>query len=111
MSTLDGARERLEQALQQLETALRNGARLVPPPAESAAASTDHAPSYAPVAGPSENEAMLARDLELLRAECDGLRRSLDEALNRNRALAETVGEVTGKLDRTIGELAYIVEG
>ena len=54
---------------------------------------------------------MLARDLELLRVECDGLRRALDEALARERALLETVGEVTGKLDRTIGELADIVEG
>lgn len=91
MSTLDGAQQRLESALQRLEAVVRDGGR--------------------PAAAPSGNEAMLARDLELLRAECDGLRRALDEALASNRALADTVGEVTGKLDRTIGELVDIVEG
>jgi hypothetical protein len=91
MSTLDGACQRLEKALASLETALRD--------------------TSLPAAAPSENEAVLARDLELLRAECDGLRRALDEALTSQRALAGTVGEVTDKLDRTIGELAEIVEG
>ena len=89
MSTLDGACQRLERALASLETALRD--------------------SQGPLALPSENETMLARDLELLRAECDGLRRALDEALTSQRTLADTVGEVTDKLDRTIGELAEIV--
>ncbi|HMR30627.1 MAG TPA: DUF4164 family protein [Geminicoccaceae bacterium] len=91
MSTLDGARQRLERALESLEAGLHASVR---PPAPS-----------------SESEAVLARDLELLRIECDGLRRALDEALARERALVDTVGEVTGKLDRTIGELADIVEG
>lgn len=91
MSTLDGARQRLEKALESLETVLREAPR--------------------PAAATSDNEAVLARDLELLREECNGLRRALDEALTRERALADTVGEVTDKLDRTIGELADIVEG
>lgn len=91
MSTLDGARQRLESALERLETVIRDGVR--------------------PAAAPSDSEAMLARDLELLRAECGELRQALDEALSSRRALADTVGEVTGKLDRTIGELADIVEG
>jgi hypothetical protein len=104
MSTLDRARERLERALQQLETAVRDRAR----PAAAAPGS----PAATSASGePSAKEAMLTRDLELLRAECDGLRRSLDEAQTRNRALADTVGQVTGQLDRTIGELADIVEG
>ena len=40
-----------------------------------------------------------------------GLRRELDAALFSNRALAQTVADVGGQLDRTIGELADIVEG
>jgi hypothetical protein len=91
MSTLDGARQRLEDALERLESIVRSRGAVA--------------------AAPSESEAVLARDLELLRVECDGLRRALDEALAGNRVLAETVGEVTGKLDRVIGELAEIVEG
>lgn len=91
MSTLDGARQRLERALESLEVGLRASAR--------------------PAAPPSDSEAVLARDLELLRIECDGLRRALDEALSRERALVDTIGEVTGKLDRTIDELAEIVGG
>ena len=91
MSTLDGARQRLDRALESLEAELRTALRPAPPS--------------------SESEAVLARDLELLRVECDGLRRALDEALARERALLDAVGEVTGKLDRTIGELADIVEG
>jgi hypothetical protein len=91
MSTLDGARQRLENALERLESAVRSrGAATV---------------------APAESEAVLARDLELLRSECDGLRRALDEALASNRVLAETVDEAAGKLDRAIGELADIVEG
>jgi hypothetical protein len=96
MSTLDGARQRLESALERLETAIRDNVR------------RDGAQ---PAAAASDSEAMLARDLELLRAECGELRQALDEALSSRRALADTVGEVTGKLDRTIGELADIVEG
>lgn len=91
MSTLEGAQRRLERALESLEAGLRTTAR-----------------SAAPA---SDNESVLARDLELLREECDGLRRALDAALARERALAETVGEVTNRLDRTIDDLAEIVEG
>jgi len=91
MSTLDGARHRLEAALKRLEAVVADTARSSRRPAES--------------------ESVLARDLELLRVECDGLRRELDAALFSNRALAQTVADVGGQLDRTIGELADIVEG
>lgn len=91
MSTLNGARQRLERALESLEAGLRAAAP--------------------PMRPGSESEAVLARDLELLRVECDSLRRALDEARASRRALASTVDEVTAKLDRTIEELAEIVEG
>ena len=91
MSTLEGARQRLEAALGQLEAALRDGG----------AASALHA---------ADGESELGRDLELMRAECDGLRRALDTAEARNRRLAEAADEVAGRLERSMRELADLAE-
>jgi hypothetical protein len=45
-----------------------------------------------------------------MREECDGLRRALDAAEARNRRLAEAADEVAAKLDRSMRELADLVE-
>jgi CHAD domain-containing protein len=91
MSTLQAARLRLETALERLEAALRAGG----PRPELAA---------------GETERTLGRDLELLRTECDGLRRALEAAEARNRRLAEAADEVAERLEQSIGELAEMVE-
>jgi hypothetical protein len=91
MSTLEEARRRLEAALEQLEAAMRAGGV-----AASLAAGT--------------SEAELGRELELMRAECDGLRRALDTAEARNRRLAEAADEVATRLERSMRELAELAE-
>jgi hypothetical protein len=93
MSTLQAARLRLEAALERLEAALGAGGGPVQP-----------------ARLPGESELVLGRDLELMRAECDRLRRALEAAEARNRRLAEAADEVAGRLDRSIGELAELVE-
>jgi hypothetical protein len=91
MSTLQAARLRLETALERLEAALRaGGAR--------------------PLRTDGETELALGRDLELMRAECDDLRRALDAAEARSRRLAEAADEVAERLEQSIGELAELVE-
>lgn len=46
-----------------------------------------------------------ARDCELLRAECDGLRRELSGVIERHAKLENASREVERRLDRVIGEL------
>lgn len=93
MSTLDAARLRLEAALERLEAAMQAGGGTA---------------SIGGAAGDSERA--LGRDLELLREECHGLRQALDAAEARNRRLAEAADEVAAKLERSMQELAELVE-
>jgi hypothetical protein len=93
MSTLEAASRRLERALDLLEAAIRQGQG-----------------DLAAAAARSQAEATLGRDLELMRSECDSLRRALEAAEVRNRRLAEAADEVAGKLERSMQELAELVE-
>lgn len=45
-----------------------------------------------------------------LRAECDGLRRELDEALSRHARLAAASEEVNARLSRVIGDLDELAQ-
>jgi hypothetical protein len=54
---------------------------------------------------------VLARDCELLRAECDDLRRALEAAEARAARLDEAAAAVGLRLDRTVAELRETLGG
>ena len=84
------AEERALSALSRIETALRGGA-------------VD--------AGMALERATLERDCELLRVECDTLRRRLAGVDERGAKLAAIVGQVEGRLDGAITQLDELAEG
>lgn len=100
MSELDAAQRRLNDALRRLEGALSR--RL----------------STAPGAGlerelhavAAERDA-LARDVTVLRNECDRLSNALREAQEERRNLQEVTDAVARRLDGSIGELDRMLEG
>lgn len=89
MSVLHRAEERTQAALGRLERALRSlsaGASAADPRA-------------------ALERAALERDCELLRAECDGLRRELEAVRERQARAAAVVAEVEDRLDGALARL------
>jgi uncharacterized membrane protein YccC len=93
MSALGSAEERAKAAIGRLEAALRG-------------IGGDGDP-----AGAALERATLERDCELLRAECDTLRRRLAGIDERDARLAAIVGQVEGRLDGAITRLDELAEG
>ena len=83
MSALTVAEERATSALSKLERALATRSP----------------------AGPDYERDDLERDRDLLRGECDTLRRQLAAAEERGARLAAIVGQVEGRLDGAITQL------
>lgn len=79
MSALSAAEARASSALERLEAVIGGGGR-----------------------GESHAPAMLERDCEQLRQECDALRRELAAANERSDRLAALVTQVEGRLDGAI---------
>lgn len=87
MAALDAARSRIETALDRLEGALTGVAKRQP--LEGAAADHD----------------ALERDCEILRVECDQLRRRMAGVVAANAQLRDLAGEVEGQLGDAIARL------
>ena len=87
MSALTVAEERATSALSKLERALAT-----------------RSPAALP-AGPDHERDDLERDRDLLRVECDTLRRQLAAAEERSARLEAIVGQVEGRLDGAITQL------
>lgn len=100
MSELDAAQRRLNEALRKLEAALSR--RL------STAPGADVERELRSVA--AERDA-LARDVGVLRNECDRLSNALREAEEEKRSLQEVTDAVARRLDGSIGELDRMLEG
>ena len=96
MSALSVAEKRALSALSRLETVLAK--RAAGGPSGDAQAAT-------------EERATLERDCELLRAECDTLRRQLGGVQARGDRLAAIVERVQGRLDAAIGQLDELAGG
>ena len=62
-------------------------------------------------AGAQLERAALERDCELLREECDTLRRRLAAVDERDARLSAIVGQVEGRLDGAITQLDELAEG
>lgn len=87
MSALTVAEDRASAALSKLELVLAR-----------------RSPAGQP-ADAGDDRAALERDCELLREECDTLRRRLAAAEERGARLAAIVGQVEGRLDGAIAQL------
>ena len=92
MSQLETAQRHLLRALRRLEAALER--KLSQPGNGSAAPAMN-----------SAEHATLARDVALLRDQCDRLSVALNEAQHDNRTLREVNDQVARRLDSSIGEL------
>jgi len=92
MSQLETAQRHLSRALRRLEAALE---RRLSQPGNGAAT---------PGVGGTEHDA-LARDVAVLRDQCDRLSMALNEAQHDNRSLREVNDHVTRRLDSSIAEL------
>ncbi|HSA82442.1 MAG TPA: hypothetical protein VLE23_16610 [Geminicoccaceae bacterium] len=99
MSQFETAQRHLTRALKRLEAALEH--RLSDPSGGSVG---DGADSGA-LARISAERAELARNLGVLREQCDQLSAALSEAQHDNRALRELSGHVAQRLDGSIVEL------
>ena len=96
MSALSVAEKRAHSALSRLETVL--------------AKTTAGGPSGDAQAA-AEERATLERDCELLRAECDTLRRQLGGVQERGDRLAAVVDRVKSRLDAATGQLDELAGG
>jgi uncharacterized membrane protein YccC len=103
VSEIETAQQHLADALKRLEGAVMR--RMMRPP---------------PTAGPEIQQAFdqlmaerdgLARDVSMLRAECDRLSAALSEAERDQRSLREVTGRVAQKLDGSIAEIDRLLEG
>jgi phage shock protein A len=96
MSTLSVAEKRALSALNRLEAVLAKRA-------------ADHPPVDAQDA--AAERATLERDCELLRVECDTLRRQLGGVQERGDRLAAVVDRARSRLDAAIGQLDELAGG
>lgn len=103
MSELEAAKGRLIEALRRLEGALAE--RFAQPPPGSAA---EYQRALAQIT--AERDA-LARDVDVLRTECDRLSATLSETERDNHNLRDVTTHVAERLDGSIAELDRLLEG
>jgi hypothetical protein len=103
MSEFETAHQHLAEALRRLETAVAR--RLMRPP---------------PATGTGDSQALeqltaerddLARDVTVLRSECDRLSAALSEVQRDHRNLREVTGHVAQRIDGSIAEIDRLLEG
>jgi hypothetical protein len=97
MSQFETAQRHLTKALERLEAALEH--RMSASPGGAAG------PGSGALARVSAERDELARNLGVLREQCDQLSAALSEAQQDNRSLREVNGRVAQRLDGSIGEL------
>jgi predicted nucleic acid-binding Zn-ribbon protein len=103
MAQLETAQQRLAEALQRLEAALAR--RMVQP---SSAAATDYELALAAMTAERND---LARDVSILRSECDRLSAALSEIQRDHRSLRDVTSHVAQRIDGSIAEIDRLLEG
>lgn len=103
MSELETAQQHLFDALRRLESALTR--RLMrPPPADG----TDYQQAFDQIVAERDG---LARDVSVLRSECDRLSATLSEVQRDHHSLREVTGHVAERIDGSIAEIDRLLEG
>jgi chromosome segregation ATPase len=103
MSQLQAAQQHLEAALSRLESAL---ARRLDLP--ESGAPPDYGKRLAALTAERDE---LARDVGMLRSECDRLSAALSELQRNHRTLREATGHVAQRIDGSIAEIDRLLEG
>jgi prefoldin subunit 5 len=103
MSQLQAAQQHLEAALTRLESALVR--RLALP---ESGAPPDYGKRLAALTAERDE---LARDVGMLRNECDRLSAALSELQRDHRTLREVTGHVAQRIDGSITEIDRLLEG
>jgi flagellar export protein FliJ len=103
MSKLETAQRRLDQAVRRLEAAL---ARRMGPPGD-AAALAEYERALTQLSAERDH---LARDVGMLRGECDQLSTALSEAQRDHQALRQVTDQVARRLDGSIAEIDRLLE-
>ena len=103
MSQLQAAQQHLTEALRRLEHAL---ARRLMQPASGAPAEVERA--FAALTAERDD---LARDVKMLRAECDRLSAALSDIQRDHRDLRDVTGHVARRIDGSIAEIDRLLEG
>jgi predicted nucleic acid-binding Zn-ribbon protein len=103
MSQLEAAQQHLQAALTRLENALAR--RLTPP---LSGAPEDYERAFAALTAERND---LARDVGMLRSECDRLNAALSAIERDHRNLREVTGQVAQRIDGSIAEIDRLLEG
>ena len=103
MSQLQAAQQHLTEALKRLENAL---ARRLTQPGSGAPADYERA-----LAALTAERDALARDVGMLRGECDRLTAALSDMQRDHRNLRDVTGHVARRIDGSIGEIDRLLEG
>jgi ubiquinone biosynthesis protein UbiJ len=103
MSQLQAAQQHLAQALRRLDKALAH--RLTQ---GGSAAPADYQRALAAITAERND---LARDVDMLRNECDRLSAALSEMQRDHRNLRDVTGHVAGRIDGSIAEIDRLLEG
>ena len=103
MAQLEAAQQHLAEALRRLENALAR--RLARPPSGSDAG---YERAFAEITAERND---LARDVSVLRNECDRLSAVLSEMRRDNESLREVTGQVARRIDGSIAEIDRLLEG
>jgi len=103
MSQLEAAQQHLAEALRRLESALAH--RLMQPGSD---APSDYQRALAAITAERND---LARDVGMLRGECDRLSAALSEIQQDHRNLRDVTGHVARRIDGSIAEIDRLLEG
>jgi predicted nucleic acid-binding Zn-ribbon protein len=103
MSQLEAAQQHLQAALARLENALAR--RLTPP---LSGAPEDYERAFGALTAERND---LARDVGMLRSECDRLNAALSAIERDHRNLREVTGQVAQRIDGSIAEIDRLLEG
>jgi hypothetical protein len=103
MSELETAQQHLFEALRRLESALTR--RLMRPPAGDG---TEYQQAFEQIVAERDG---LARDVSVLRSECDRLSAALSEVQRDHGNLREVSGQVAKRIDGSIAEIDALLEG
>jgi predicted nucleic acid-binding Zn-ribbon protein len=103
MAQLEAAQQHLEAALTRLENAL---ARRLTHPLSGAPEDLERA--FAALTAERND---LARDVGMLRSECDRLSATLSAIQRDHRSLREVTGDVAQRIDGSIAEIDRLLEG
>jgi predicted nucleic acid-binding Zn-ribbon protein len=103
MSQLEAAQQHFAQALKRLENALARRLTQLPSGADA-----DVQRAFAEITAERND---LARDVSVLRSECDRLSAALSDMQRDHDSLREVTGQVARRIDGSIAEIDRLLEG